>query len=238
MASKRMFDKAIIDTDRFMDLPISGKALYFLLGMEADDEGFVSPKKVQRIHGGNDDDIKILVAKNFVIPFDSGIVVITDWNTNNYLNSTRVKPTQYQEEKSQLTLMPIEEKGYFTNDKKYVLNTRLTNVKPEEKRIEENRRDIAPKNGALEMPFDWKKYLDGMFESDRGDLNVIALYFKEKKIKFDTADEASAAIKRHLRSAKEVSKFGDEKIIKAMKKTKEEYPQIFTIETVLKMLTR
>ena len=65
-----MFDKAIIDTDRFMDLPLSSKALYFLLGIEADDEGFVSTKKILRVHGGSDDDIKILIAKEFVIPFE------------------------------------------------------------------------------------------------------------------------------------------------------------------------
>lgn len=99
-----MFDRAIIDTDKFMDLPVSAKALYFLLGMEADDEGFVSYKKVLRIHGGTDDDVKILMAKNFVIGFPSGVVVITDWNTNNWLDSRRTKDTEYQVEKAQLLL--------------------------------------------------------------------------------------------------------------------------------------
>jgi len=116
MSSKRMFDKAIIDTDRFMDLPVSAKALYFLLGMEADDEGFVSPKKVIRIHGGTDDDVKILLAKNFVIQFQSGVVVITDWNKNNWLDSRRTRPTEYQKEKKQLSL---------TEDNMYVLSTCL-----------------------------------------------------------------------------------------------------------------
>ena len=69
-----MFDKAIINTDRFMDLPMSAKDLYFLLGMEADDEGFVSYKKVIRIHGGNEDDSKILTAKGFTIQFPSRIL--------------------------------------------------------------------------------------------------------------------------------------------------------------------
>lgn len=78
-----MFDRAIIDTDRFMDLSMSSKALYFLLGMEADDEGFVSYKKVMRAHGGNEDDIKVLTAKGFLIQFESGVVVITDWHKNN-----------------------------------------------------------------------------------------------------------------------------------------------------------
>jgi hypothetical protein len=125
-----MFDRAIIDTDRFMDLPVSAKALYFLLGMEADDEGFVSPKKVLRVHGGTEDDVKVLVAKKFVIPFESGVVVITDWNENNYLNKSRIKPTKYQDERKLITL---------TSDRVYVLNNGLTDVQPGEDRIGEDR---------------------------------------------------------------------------------------------------
>lgn len=113
-----------------MDLPISTKALYFLMGMEADDEGFVSPKKVLRIHGGSDDDIKVLISKGFIIPFESGVVVITDWNKNNWLDSRRIRDTEYKKEKDLLLL---------TEDKTYVLSTRLASAKPEERRIEENR---------------------------------------------------------------------------------------------------
>jgi len=123
-----MFDKAIIDTDRFMDLSMSSKALYFLMGMEADDEGFVSYKKVMRIHGGNDDDIKVLAMKNFIIPFKSGVVVITDWNNNNYLDKNRIRFTEYQNEKKMLTL---------TSQGKYELNNGLTSI--EEKSIEEKK---------------------------------------------------------------------------------------------------
>ena len=130
MAQKRMFDKAIIDTDRFMDLSMTAKALYFLLGMDADDEGFVSARKVQRVHGGNEDDVKILIAKNFLIPFKSGVVVITDWNNNNWLDSRRIKPTKYQEEKKLLAL---------NKDGTYMLSNRLASAQPEECSIEDNR---------------------------------------------------------------------------------------------------
>lgn len=125
-----MFDRAIVDTDRFMDLPMSGKAIYFLLGMEADDEGFVSYKKVIRIHGGNEDDVKILTAKGFLIKFDSGVVVITDWNKNNWLDERRTKPTEYQKERRMISI---------TKEKEYVLSTRLAVAKPEESSIEESR---------------------------------------------------------------------------------------------------
>lgn len=130
MAQKRMFDRAIIDTDKFMDLPVSGKALYFLLGMEADDEGFVSPRKVLRVHGGTDDDVKVLIAKGFLIPFESGVVVITDWNKNNWLDSRRVRSTEYKREREMLAL---------TEDNTYVLSARLADVKPVERRTEEKR---------------------------------------------------------------------------------------------------
>lgn len=130
MAQKRMFDKAIIDTEKFMDLSMSSKALYFLMGMEADDEGFVSPRKVLRIHGGNEDDIKILIVKKFLIPFDSGVVVITDWNKNNWLDSRRIKPTEYQTERKQIML---------TEQGEYSLSNGLAIASPEESSIEESR---------------------------------------------------------------------------------------------------
>jgi hypothetical protein len=129
MAQKRMFDRAVIDTDKFMDLPVSAKALYFLLGMEADDEGFVSYKKVIRIHGGTEDDMKVLNAKNFLILFKSGVVVITDWHKNNWLDSRRIKKTEYVDEKELLAL---------SKDNTYLLSDRLASVKPEENSIEEN----------------------------------------------------------------------------------------------------
>lgn len=131
MATKRMFDRSLIETDSFSDLPMTAKAIYFLLGMEADDEGFVSPKRVVKIYGGSDDDIKVLIAKNFVIPFQSGVVVITDWNNNNWLDNRRVKPTVYQEEKKQLVI---------DDNKKYqLLSNRLATAQPEERSIEESR---------------------------------------------------------------------------------------------------
>lgn len=130
VAEKRMFGKSVIETDSFLDLPLTTKAIYFLLGMEADDEGFVSPKRVLRLYGGSDDDIKVLIAKNLVISFESGVVVITDWNENNYLDKNRIKPTRYEIEKSKLLL---------TSKRTYELNNGSTYVQPVESRVGENR---------------------------------------------------------------------------------------------------
>lgn len=140
MARKRMFDSEIINQDSFLDLPMEAKAIYFLLGMEADDEGFVSPKKVLRLHGGSNDSLKILIAKQFIIPFSTGVVVITDWKRNNYLNKNKVKETIYQDEKRQLLFDEVTEKYKLsecsdTNGLTKV-KTELNNVLT---RIEENR---------------------------------------------------------------------------------------------------
>lgn len=105
MAEKRMFSKKIIDTDWFMDMPASTQNLYFHLSMRADDDGFVaSPRRIIKLVGASEDDYKLLIAKSFVIPFDSGVCVITDWRINNYLRADRYTETMYQEEKNKLSL--------------------------------------------------------------------------------------------------------------------------------------
>lgn len=100
-----MFSQQITNSDAFLDMPTSSQNLYFHLNMNADDDGFVSsPKTVMRITSAKDDDLKILIAKKFIIPFDSGIVVIKHWRINNYIRSDRYKPTAYVEEFSRLYL--------------------------------------------------------------------------------------------------------------------------------------
>ena len=104
MAERRMFAKTIIDSDMFLDMPSSTQALYFHLAMRADDDGFINnPKKIQRMVGSGDDDLKLLIAKRFIIPFESGIVVIKHWKIHNYIQKDRYKPTIYQDEKSMLS---------------------------------------------------------------------------------------------------------------------------------------
>lgn len=104
MAERRMFAKSVIESDSFLDLPMSARLLYYDLGMRGDDDGFVdSPKRIMRLTGASEDDIKLLITKQFLIPFDSGVVVIRHWKIHNYLRSDRYKGTQYQVEKSILT---------------------------------------------------------------------------------------------------------------------------------------
>ena len=110
MAERRMFAKTIIDSDLFLDMPSSTQCLYFHLSMRAGDDGFINnPKKIQRFIGSSDDDLKLLIAKNFIIPFDSGVVVIKHWKIHNYIRNDRYKETLYLEEKAQLAVTENKE---------------------------------------------------------------------------------------------------------------------------------
>jgi hypothetical protein len=103
LAQRRMFSLKIIDTDLFLDMPITARLLYYDLSMRADDDGFVaSPKKIQKMIGCSDDDLKILIAKQFVIPFQSGVCVIKHWKIHNLIRSDRYTETEYKQEKSML----------------------------------------------------------------------------------------------------------------------------------------
>ena len=111
MAERRMFAKTIIDSDAFLDMPTSARLLYYDLSMRADDDGFInSPKKIIRMTGAADDDLKVLIAKKFVIPFENGIVVIKHWLIHNYIRKDTYNETQYKEQKAMLTL--DENKSY------------------------------------------------------------------------------------------------------------------------------
>lgn len=116
MANRRMFSLDIVDTDRFLEMPATTQLLYFHLGMRADDDGFVSsPKRITKMMGCNDDDLKLLIAKAYLIPFDNGVVVISDWNVNNWIRPDRKHETRFFQEKSLLEL---------SNDK-YILSDGL-----------------------------------------------------------------------------------------------------------------
>ena len=127
MAEKRMFTKKIVDSDAFLDMPPSTQALYFHLNMRADDDGFVNnPKRIQRMTGASDDDLKLLIAKRFLICFDNGIIVIKHWRMHNALRKDRYKQTQYGQE---LSLLDIKENGSYT-EKKHLGNQMATKWQP------------------------------------------------------------------------------------------------------------
>ena len=112
MAEKRMFTQKIIDSDAFLDMPLTTQSLYFHLNMRADDDGFINnPKRIQRTIGASDDDLKLLIAKRFVICFENGVIVIKHWRMHNTLRKDRYNPTTYQD---QLALLEVKGNNAYT----------------------------------------------------------------------------------------------------------------------------
>lgn len=108
-----MFSPDIVESDAFLEMPISSQALYFHLGMFADDDGFVNPRKIMRMIGVGDDDLKVLVGKRFVLIFDNGVIVIKHWKINNLVRKDWYRPTQYGE---QLSKLEVKENGAYTEN--------------------------------------------------------------------------------------------------------------------------
>ena len=110
-----MFSKSIVRTDAFLDMSQSAQSLYFHLGIEADDDGFVSPKMIMRMLGSTDDDFRVLLGKGFVIRFESGVIVIRHWRENNYIQSDRYKPSVHREREKLL----LDDKGFYQSEDEY-----------------------------------------------------------------------------------------------------------------------
>ena len=135
MAERRMFAKTIIDSDAFLDMPMSARLLYYDLAMRADDDGFInSPKKIMRFVGASMDDLNILAIRKFIIPFDNGVVVIKHWRIHNYIRKDRYSETTYSEEKS---LLEVDENRAYrlisdekNSEKMPTVNQRSTNGRP------------------------------------------------------------------------------------------------------------
>lgn len=158
-----MFSKKITDTDLFLDMPSSTQNLYFHLSMDADDDGFVDKvSSIIRKIGANNDDLKLLIAKNFIINFESGIVVITDWRINNYLRKDRYTETLHIEEKNQLS---ITENGSYSKSLGIGIPDGTPAVYVDKNRLDKNRLD---KNSNVQKSDDDSK--DKKIESEFNEL--------------------------------------------------------------------
>lgn len=105
LANKRMFTMKIVDSDAFLDMPLSTQCLYFHLNMRADDDGFIgNPKRIMKITGASEDDLRLLIAKRFVLTFEDGVIVIKHWRMHNTLSRDRYAETSYTDEKKMLLL--------------------------------------------------------------------------------------------------------------------------------------
>ena len=154
MAERRMFAKTIIDSDAFIDMPVTARLLYYDLGMRADDDGFVNNwKSIMKMTGTKEDDLKLLIAKQYIITFESGVIVIRHWRLNNYLRQDRYKETKFKEEKSQLYLGKNDE---YTLENSNGTPTGIPVVYTDKNRIDKNRLDYINNNNNDEIfDYDW-----------------------------------------------------------------------------------
>ena len=153
MAERRMFAKRIIDSDAFLDMPLSTQSLYFHLSMRADDEGFINnPKRIQRMIGASDDDCKLLIAKGFILVFETGVIVIKHWKIHNYIQKDRFKPTICSEEKKEIV---TEEDGTYTQCTRngYALDTQVRIGKVSIGKVN----SIEPPKGVEKIPPDMEE---------------------------------------------------------------------------------
>jgi hypothetical protein len=150
MAQKRMFAKSIIDSDMFLDMPQSTQLLYFHLGMRADDDGFIDNiKSILRNTQCKEDDLKLLIAKAFVIPFESGVIVIRHWRQHNNIQKDRYKETKYINEKRQLK---VDKSGMYTECIQNVSNMD-TQYRLDKYRLDEVSTDKYISAGAITQKF-------------------------------------------------------------------------------------
>lgn len=148
-----MFAKRIIDSDAFLDMPLSTQSLYFHLSMRADDEGFINnPKRIQRMIGASDDDCKLLIAKGFILVFETGVIVIKHWKIHNYIQKDRFKPTICSEEKKEIV---TEEDGTYTRCTRngYALDTQVRIGKVSIGKVN----SIEPPKGVEKIPPDMEE---------------------------------------------------------------------------------
>ncbi|MCP1276284.1 conserved phage C-terminal domain-containing protein [Leuconostoc citreum] len=168
MAQRRMFSKEITTSDTFVDMPMSSQLLYFHLGMEADDEGFIgNAKMLSRAYGANSDDLALLKAKGFIIMFENGVSVVKDWNLNNKIRKDRMKPTIYRSEKS---LLNVDIDGSY-----FIDNQMATISQPDV-----NQMSAQDRLGKDRLGKDSKDILSGSDELDHVPYKEIVDYLNEK----------------------------------------------------------
>lgn len=173
MAQRRMFSMKIIDTDLFLDMPVSSQLLYFHLSMRADDDGFISsPKKIIKMVNCSEDDLRVLEAKQFVIPFDNGICVIKHWRIHNYIQKDRYTETMYLEEKH---LLNIDDNGAYTkciqNEHKLDTQVRLGKGSKGKERLEKGKESKETIQSLIDA-----------YASPGGELNKTILDFIEMRV--------------------------------------------------------
>jgi len=222
MSQRRMFSPEIVESEEFLTMPVSCQALYFHLGMHADDDGFVQPKLIMRASGFTDDDLKVLLAKRFLLSFQSGVVVIKHWLIHNMIRLDRYKNTRFLEEKK---LLKIKENKAYTeinnlgcqNDNQLAPQVRLGEVRL-------GKVNMSPKGEKLK-PL-------------RNDQLLVEYYFQLKGWQDKPVKERNAVFPRFLKASKQILELTDLEQAKAkllrLKTWADNQELDWTLETLIK----
>ena len=215
-----MLSTQIVDSDAFLDMPISSQNLYFHLVMRADDEGFIgNSKKIMRMVSAGDDDFKVLLSKRFILIFDSGVIVIKHWLIHNAIRMDRLNPTSYQEEKK--LLITKENKAYTEwqpngNQMTTIGHPKLSKVKLSEVNTAT---EVAPipikKKRNSEDLMNCIEFVKWCRESTQKHIQVIGEWAEAENPNHTTYGEWQSFIKRNLRAAQNLTAFDIKKIEKA-----------------------
>lgn len=231
MAQRRMFSLKIVDTDAFLDMPQSSRLFYYDLAMRADDDGFVSnPKKIMRMTGASEDDLKVLIGKKFILPFASGVCVIKHWKIHNYIQKDRYTPTTYLDEKS---VLGEKDNGVYTLDTKCIQNgntgkVRIGKSKRKNKLPDKpagsskNKKEDKPKNKIDDdTPFTLDEYVDSMLKSPQRHIQILGNYAHEIKPNFKTKGQWYAFTQRNVRAARLLTPYTDDQIADGFERIRE-----------------
>ena len=225
MAERRMFAKAIVLSDAFLDMPLSARCLYFTLGMLADDDGFVgSPKAIMRQCGASQDDMMVLLQKRYILAFESGVIVIKHWRMNNYLQNDRHKDTTYIEE---MKTLKIDDKGAYTEKDKSMYTECIQNVYTDKNSIDKN--SIGKVSIDTPTPSEWEEdkhtnieNFDHLIETEMKEgmnpdliqsIKDWLIYKDHKKPKRDNHYQLESIRKLANRTFKEAQAYGVETVI-------------------------
>ena len=198
MANKRMFTMKIVDSDAFLDMPLSAQCLYFHLNMRADDDGFVgNPKRVMKIVNASEDDLKLLIMKKFVLTFDDGVIVIKHWRMHNTLSQNRYHETQYLDEKS---LLKIKKNGSYSFEKgDFIDDSRLIGAKVKYNKDDRLTNGLQTAYSDLDIDKDLDKGIgkDSGKDPDKGigkDPNMNTSYSCPEPVELDTGQKVISLI--------------------------------------------
>lgn len=262
MAQRRMFSPDIVCSEEFLDLPATSRELYFQLGMRADDDGFIQPKMIMRTLGASQDDLKVLIAKRFLLPFETGVVVVKHWLIHNMIRQDRYKETRFLEEKKALFIK--ENKAYTDNPDngdrlmatKWQPNGNLSapqvrlgkdsinySAKAQEvevtmQPVDDDGNELVKRKGikrlvtARKDEFNHDNAIKELYRSAIKVKRIVALYFDRRKWRFENWDQFETAVARESKPAVSLKGYDGQRILRTMEYCEKEWEDNWTLETV------